>query len=105
MNSAYHQITGSPGRKWASFWLCNIVLFAAFSLLPVLEDHLHWAGVIDDIVAPWAWLAGFFIVSYCYLRGRVAWPVVLSACLAIMFSGLLLFFGATVMAPIFDPCY
>lgn len=99
MNLA-HRTVRSPLRRAASFALCNGILFAAFSVLWVMDYDL-----INNIVVPWGWLAGFFIVSFCHVRGRVALPIVFSAYLAVLFSALLCFFVILFLAPIYDPWF
>ncbi len=70
-------------------------------------DHVYYSNVIDCIVrvVPWGWLAGFFIFSFCHVRGRVALPIVFSAYLAVIFSGLLFLFTHLFLAPFYDPWF
>ena len=92
-------------RRVTSFALCNGILFAAFSVLWVMGYHTEFPSVVEYIVVPWGWLAGFFIASFYHVRGHVALPTVLLAYLAFIFSGLLFFFIVVFLAPIYDPWF
>lgn len=95
----------NPLRKLACFALSNGILFAAFSLLWIAEYHTRGLYVIDRLVVPWGWLAGFFAVSYYNVRRHVALPSVFSAYLSMMLTGLLFCFIFLFLMPIYDPWY
>jgi hypothetical protein len=100
MNTA-QQTAKSPWKTVARFALVNGILFATFSVLWVVDR----SDVISYVVFPWGCLAGFFFASYCLLRRRVALPIVFSAFLSVLFSGVLFLFIAFFLAPTYDPYF
>ena len=85
----------------------NVALFAAFSVVFVKQYHMtgNLSDVLDEVLAPWGWFAGFFIVSFYAVRRPVGYAIAVALVSALVFGGIFCLFVECVLVPRYDPMF
>jgi hypothetical protein len=93
--------------SFISFLLGNAFLFAFFAALWVWQYCMteHLSHLIDHVLVPFGWLAGFFTMSFATLRR--AFPkittILMSIGFALVLSWVLFLVIGGLLSPFYDP--